>query len=160
MKLTFDVPDEYADGIRQVMNEVLAGLKEPEFPQKGDLYWYIGSNGSICNNFYTGIGIDKRRLDFGNCFKTKEDTEFKLEQLKVLRELEQLADDDQPWNGRHDHYYIYYDTEDNGIKISCDSYYIITSYYFKSEKSALAAIDSIGKDRLMKYYFQVPEEKK
>lgn len=160
MKLTFDVPDEYAVGIRQVMNEVLAGLKEPEFPQVGDIYYYITSVGNILIGCYDDHKTDNAKLDLGNCFKTIEDAKFKVEQLKVLHELEQLADDDKPWDGITIHWYP--------VCSYCNTWRIETvnsqwfrgdRVHFKSKESCQAAIDKIGENRLKKYYFCIPEDK-
>ena len=157
MKLTFDVPDEYAVGIRQVMNEVLVGLKEPEFPQSGDDYYYIFSDGRIGDDCYTNSFSESERVKLGNCFKTKEEAEFKTEQLKVLHELEQLADDDQPWDGCHNiHWYItciIINQVPIEVIVRPGCQLILNPYYFKSKESAMAAIKKIGVNRLKKYYF-------
>ena len=161
MKLTFDVPDEYAVGIRQVINEVLAGLKEPEFPQNGDDYYYIFSDGRIGDDCYANCFSDRERVKLGNCFKTREEAEFKYEQLKVMHELEELADDDQPWKKSVHHYTIYYSYNINNLIIGWweSDQHLPNTYYFKSIESAKAAIDKIGEDRLKKYYFCIPEDK-
>ena len=160
MKLTFDVPDEYAVGIRQVVNEVLAGLKEPEFPQSGDDYYYIFSDGRIGDDCYADCFSDRERVKLGNCFKTRQDAEFKLEQLKVLHELEQLSDDDKQWDGAA-HWYPACSYHNSWrIEVVNSQWYRGDRVHFKSKESCQAAIDKIGINRLMKYYFKIPEEKK
>ena len=160
MKLTFDIPDKYADSIRQVMDEVIEGLKEAEWPQNGDVICYLDSGGNIIRTvFDREYRHHNELLNFGNYFKNREEAEFKREQLKVLHELEELADDDQEWNGNNHHFTIDYLHRENKLSIS---YWITDQYcqfYFKSEESALAAINEIGADRLKKYYFCIPEDK-
>lgn len=132
--------------------------KTKYWPQEGDEIFYIDIDGEVCRDlcyhetdFYKGIKT------FGNMFKTEEQAEFKLEQLKVLHELEELTDDDQPKDGIHIHYTLMYNVKRN--QIFPTHYYEFTSspVSFKSEESALAAIDKIGADRLKKYYFGIGE---
>lgn len=162
MKLTFDIPDKYADSIRQVMDEVIEGLREAEWPQDGDTIYYLDGGGNIiCTVFNREYRYHNEFLNFGNCFKTREEAEFKREQLKVLRELEELADDDQEWANLIRHYLIYYShgLDDIAIEYWTGDQYAPNTYYFKSIESAKVAISKIGKERLKKYYFCIPEDK-
>lgn len=159
MKLTFDVPDDIVLGLKRVVEETIAELTK--WPQRGDEYYYIRGNGEILRVYYKDDLFDKERLEFGNMFKTKEEAEFKREQLKVLHELEELADDDQPWENLVRHYIIYfsYGMSDIAIEWWVGDQYAPNIYYFKSIESAKAAISKIGKERLRKYYFCIPEDK-
>lgn len=159
MKLTFDVPDDIALGLKKVIDETIAELTK--WPQRGDGYYYIRGNGEILRTHYNDVIFDKERLEFGNMFKTKEEAEFKREQLKVMHELEELVDDDQPWNNSDEHYAIYYSHFFGCITVEewRANQYVPNTYYFKSCESAQAAISKIGEERLKKYYFCVPEDK-
>lgn len=134
--------------------------EEKKWPQEGDRYYCIESAGNIEDYFYEGSPIDDEICRIGNIFRTEEEAEFKLEQLKVLHELEELADDDQPWDKNNSHYNIAYEYEDNNIRIESWKHYQTSpiKYYFKSHESAQAAIDKIGEDRLIKYYFGIKED--
>lgn len=159
MKLTFDVPDDIALGLKRVVEETIAELTK--WPQRGDDYYYIRGNGEILRAYYNDALFDKERLEFGNMFKTKEEAEFKREQLKVLHELEELADDDQPWDNLKEHYAIYYSHLFDCIstEVWLVDQQVSNTYYFKSIESARAAISKIGEERLKKYYFCIPEDK-
>jgi hypothetical protein len=163
MKLEFDVPDKYGtefkDYMQAIFNQVLETLEQSEWPQRGDEYYYIDADGVVEPESWDDSFDDRSVLKFGNCFRTKKEAEFKAEQLKVLHELEELADDDQEWDGDHRHFVIKYKHDVNKLSIE----YWITDqhcqFYFKSMQSAQAAINKIGEERLKKYYFCVPENK-
>lgn len=162
MKLTFDVPEELAEKIAEDIKVAIEEHKKDQmWPQKGDHYYYVSSNGFTYQDTYDDDynAYDKGRLSLGNYFKTEEEAEFKIEQLKVLHELEQLADDDQLWNNSNLHYtFCYKHSIDKIIAEHWSSFQcLLNTYYFKSFESAQAAIDKIGKDRLKKYYFCIPE---
>lgn len=156
MKLEFDVPKGYEALFKEVVNEMIK--KITTWPQIGDKYYYI-SDWDIEEEQFDDDGYDSRLQSIGNMFKTKEEAEFKREQLKVLHELEELADDDQEWDGNHHHFTIKYLHHVNTFIID----YRITDqycqFYFKSYESTQAAINKIGEERLKKYYFCVPENK-
>lgn len=156
MKLEFDVPKGYEALFKEVVNEMIK--KITTWPKIGDKYYYI-SDWDIEEEQFDDDGYDSRLQSIGNMFKTKEEAEFKREQLKVLHELAELADDDQEWDGNNRHYIFKYLHHVNKFNIE---YWITDQYcqfYFKSRESALAAINKIGEDRLKKYYFCVPENK-
>lgn len=160
MKLTFDVPEEMAAKIAKDIKVALEEHKKKQtWPQEGDEYYYFRSDGDIDCDRYDDAPVDKDRFRLSNMFKTQEEAEFKREQLKVLHELEQLADDDQLWDDANKHFVIAYD---NSLSCLYVEYWrkaqtLPRTYYFKSIQSAEAAINKIGADRLKKYYFCISE---
>ena len=166
MKIEFYVPDKYGDAMQDCMqniiDQVLEALKEEsKWPQHGDVMCYIQGDGSINTITYNENDIyDNGLIEFGNCFKTEEEAYFKREQLKVLRELEELADDDQIDAYKNYHYMLIYDFDKSAVKINnifCAGF-MYGTHYFKSKESAQLAIDRIGEERLKKYYFCISEE--
>lgn len=132
--------------------------KTKYWPQEGDEIFYIDIDGEVCGDlYYHETDFCKGLNEFGNMFKTAEQAEFKLEQLKVLHELEELADDDRSWDGYCIHYVLTCNTEKGGIFPNSCFQYKSSPVSFKSAESALAAIDKIGADRLKKYYFGIGE---
>lgn len=157
MKLEFDVPKEYEALFKEVVNEMIK--KVTTWPQEGDYYYYIISDGNILFGTYGDNPLDEDRRELGNMFKTIEEAKFKAEQLKVLHELEQLANDDRPWVNKYfAHYFLSYDYDYQKVVVICNISLKNSSLYFKDEDSAKAAIDKIGEERLKKYYFCIPEE--
>lgn len=160
MKLTFDVPVEMAGKIAENIKAVLNKYKKKQVcPQKGDKYWYIRFNNTIDHTVWDNMTEEFQMLEIGNVFRTQEEAEFKTEQLKVLHELEELADDDRQWCNRYyKHYYLEYNYDTNDVELNYDYSLKHNMIYFKSEESAQKAIDEIGKDLLKKYYFCISEK--
>ena len=162
MKLTFDVPEEMAEKIVEDIKATLDEYKKKQvWPQKGDKYWYIRYDNTIDCTIWDNMIEEFQMLEIGNAFRTQEEAEFKTKQLKVLHELEELADDDQINAYKNYHYMLIYDFDKSAVKINgivCAGF-MYGTHYFKTQESAQAAIDKIGEDRLKKYYFCIPEEK-
>lgn len=83
--------------------------EETSFPQSGDTYFFICSNGKIdCVNYNNANDFCKNRLSLGNCFKTLEEAAFEVGRLKVLHEMKQFAEPkDYKWDGQNSHCYIF-----------------------------------------------------
>jgi hypothetical protein len=163
MKLTFDVPEGLAEKISEEIKAALDEYKKKQvWPQMGDKYCYIEGGMVYEGEEYDEDAYDDRMQAIGNMFKTKEEANFKLEQLKVLHELEQLADDDQPWDGKNLHYKILYTRNSESPFFSIEYWridqHVPSQFYFKSYESAQVALNEIGENRLKKYYFCIPEE--
>ena len=60
-------------------------------PEKDGHYYYYNDTGHIYESCYDGDSTDKNRLEFGNCFKTKEEAEHMVEKLRVIKELRDFA---------------------------------------------------------------------
>lgn len=163
MKLTFDVPEEMAEKIGEEIKAALDAYKKKQiWPRNNDTYYFVSGCGEIDGTSFTATAFDKGCLSYGNMFKTKEEAWFRREQLKVMHELEQLADDDQPFDkdGNYSHVCIQYDWRYNKCRPMPNFRYATYSpFHFKSVESCEAAIDKIGEDRLKKYYFCIPEKK-
>lgn len=128
-------------------------------PELHDEYYCIDSTGAICVVSWEDWETDKIRYALCNCFKTTEEAEFAVEQLKVSAELKEYADDIE-WNGKNKHWCIESDANDRHIYVDTYNYIIKVPFniYFSSQKQAEKAIDAIGEERLKKYYFCVVEE--
>lgn len=65
------------------------GLWKPRYNEK---YYYIDTyQVKASKTFNINIDVDKSKLSIGNCFKTKEETEAKLEALQVHQQLKEIA---------------------------------------------------------------------
>ncbi len=150
------IKEEYDKKIAKLQEEPKTGRWKPEFHDK---YYYIDSVGVVCIAYWENYESDKTRYALGNVFKTQKEATFAIEQLKVLAELKEYADDDMEWNNYNLHWDIEYNANEKRIKV--DYYYatknIPFNIYFSTEEQAQKAIDAIGEDRLKKYYFCVEE---
>lgn len=129
---------------------------KPELHEKN---YCIDSTGTVCVVYWEDWEVDKRRYALGNVFKTQEEAEFAVEQLKVLAELKEYADDNKEWNNRNNHWSIQYTAQNGHIEVDFYSNTLSVPFnlYFSSPEQAQKAIDAIGEERLKKYYFCVEE---
>ena len=155
-----------------VLCELLLGsLKIEKISQKpktvwdlkdGDEYYYI----DICGNFdITTFGVgsywaDKKMIEIGNVFLTREEAEFEVERRKCESILLKYGTRDMISLGDKytKKYYIQYDYDVNKIIIFKHySLGIQGSINFKTEELAQKAIQECGEERLKKYVFNVKE---
>lgn len=131
-------------------------------PNYGRKYFYINDCGAIINSKWYDDVIDTYRYEIGNCFKTKEETEFALEKLKVEAELRRFAEENNEceidWTDRKQNKWLIcynYDLKniDTGYDDTLRTHYI----YFSSKEIAKQAIDYIGEERLKKYYLGIED---
>lgn len=131
-------------------------------PSLGDLYYYINSNGDIKFSYYNTRSIDKRCI--GNFFKTDEEADHMVEKLKVIRELQKFANENNEekidWkNFNQCKYKIFYDAEDGDLYFDYKTYVKSEPFniYFTSLEIAKEAIKTVGEDRIKKYYFDIED---
>lgn len=142
-------------------------VEEPKWkPREGELYFYVNSNGEIEYRYYKNRNInDKRRIcNIGNYFKTDEEAEHMVEKLKVIRELQDFAlehnDEEIDWNDvNQEKLYLGMNPKIKSIDIfhTCSWIYLPFNIYFTSEEIAEKAIETIGEDRIKKYYFDIED---
>ena len=135
-------------------------------PEKDGHYYYYNDTGHIYESCYDGDSTDKNRLEFGNCFKTKEEAEHMVEKLKVINELKKFALENNEaeidWNNLSQRkYVIIYDPEDQNVDVYCywRTQYIPFNIHFTSEKIAQKAIEFVGEEKIKRYYFDIDEKK-
>lgn len=143
-------------------------VEEPKIkdwePKKGDKYYYIYHTGFIFYYGYNEDNMDKAIISMGNYFKTEEEAQHMVEKLKVIRELQKFAHENNEkeidWkNFNQCKYKIFYDAEDEEIYVDYSIYCKSEPFniYFTSHEIAKRAIKTIGEDRIKKYYFNVKE---
>ena len=140
----------------QLLKLVEKGQKpvEREWPQEGDDYYFLTSDDCIEEESWYGDEFDCFRYDIGNCFRTEEEAEWYREHLKVCAELRRMADGKVEYGAWCD--LSYYFCEDH-ILVCTQSDGIGNPYIFASTQSARRAIDTIGEERLKKYWFRVED---
>ena len=133
-------------------------------PQNGDKYYSIADYGCIfrCIKVDANDCIDESRYAIGNCFKTREEAEFALERQKVIVELERFAKENNTIDNPH--WSLWYNMVSDEIcarpfggAITINNYGAAIIPSFTSEELALEAAETIGKERLKKYYFGIKE---
>lgn len=134
-------------------------------PKEGETYYVVDYDGIVLNMVYEADDIDYKAINTGNCFKTKEEADHMVEKLKVINELKNFAlennEEEIDWNNLSQRkYVIIYDPEDQNVDVYCywRTQYIPFNIHFTSEKIAQKAIETIGVDRIKKYYFDIDEK--
>lgn len=132
-------------------------------PKKIDQYYYINDFTDVCTDTWQEAGADYKRFKIGNVYKTREEVCFALERAKVKAELKRYALEHnetlrEKWDreGTYQHYSIVFDNEKK--KIATTNAYFLqeeSTTYFTSREIAYNAIKSVGKDRILKYLFDV-----
>ena len=121
----------------------------------GEKYYTIFANGDIFTYNFFNSDIDKEFINFGNYFKTKEEAERKRFEIRLHRQLELFAlennDTEIDWNNSSEKHIISY-SRDGGIFI--DKVYSLKDFgqiYFTSKEVAEKAIETF-KDDLIRYF--------
>lgn len=145
--------------------EVVEEKKNWWKPELDEKYYIICSDGSIDYNNYDFDAADRRIMNIGNCFQTEKQAEFMVEKLKVIHELEKFAfennDEEIDWSDvNQEKLYLGMNFKNKSIDIfhTCSWIYIPFNVFFTSEEIAEKAIETIGEDRIKKYYFGVEDE--
>lgn len=133
-------------------------------PKKGDKYFLISSRLEVVKFNNQEDSIDKKVINSGNCFKTKEEAQHMIEKLKVIKELQDFAienrDEEIDWNDvNQEKLYLGMNPKIKSIDIfhTCSWIYLPFNIYFTSEEIAEKAIETIGEDRIKKYYFDIED---
>lgn len=130
-------------------------------PEYDEEYYCIDVDGECYLDSWNDSDIDNNSYTIGNCFKTKEEAEFAVEKQKVTTELKRFAqkhNDKINWHDNSDwKYYIVYDYRDKKLTICSIIKIKGVDICFTSRELAQEAIETIGADRLKKYYFEVED---
>ena len=133
-------------------------------PNIGENYFFITSSLEVNKFTNEGDMVDESIISSYNCFKTEEEAQHMIEKLKVIKELQNFAlenrDEEISWNEDSRYkFYIYFDYKWKTIRITWTtvSHGSPFNIYFASEKAIHDVIDSIGEERIKKYYFDVKD---
>lgn len=128
-------------------------------PECDKNYWII--NGfRVVNSSWDNDNVDYRRYEIGNCFKTEKEAKFALEKLKVEAELRRFAEENNEceidWTDEdQEKWCMHYSYGDGDVYFTNAYCHKRNDIYFSSKKIGAQAVNSIGKERLKKYYFEV-----
>ena len=129
--------------------------EEQEFPQDGDVYWYINPLGFAFHDEWSGFITERHKIEIGNVFKTKEQADFAVEKLKVEAELQKFG---RPFEYGKFNYCLLFDIDGNNFRTDVTSYCPSQgAIYFESEEKAQEAVSAVGKERIKKYIFGVED---
>ena len=125
-------------------------VKKPEI---GTRYYYLDSVGDIVNAVWDDTEYDNTRWDLGNVFLTEKEIVFAIEKRKVEVELERYAKEHNAPTLEASYFILYdeYNEElDYDMWADCRPQ---GAGVFASKQLVFDAIESIGRDRIIKYIF-------
>ena len=126
-------------------------------PNKLSLEYYsISADGKVDRYEFCNDSIDKELINFGNCFKTKEIAERKAFEIRLHRQLELFALENNDteinwWDNSSKKYKINYS---KNIGMSIDKVYSLKDFgqvYFTSKEIAEKALETFEND-LLRYF--------
>lgn len=143
--------------------ELMKSLKEPVKPgrwkpKNGETYYFIRPYGAIGSFRYSEDSSDSDWLSIGNCFQTMQDAERAVEYLKIRAELLDAGGIERTgWDNHSDYCYTIRclgGRVANTLGIPCTANVMA----FKSKYDADNAINKVGEERLLKYWFRIENE--
>ena len=150
----------------EINEEQVKEIEKPKYKrwraEKYKTYCSTNSDGTTC--MYTDFGdvFDNFLYSIGNYFKTKEEAEFRRQQLLYLQQYKDFIGKDLPttvdWKSNSSKYFAYYDFYEKKIK-TAEHHWNKTSndIYSKSETKIKDFIIKIGNDNFKKYILEVDD---
>ena len=127
---------------------------EPWKPKDGQYYWYLDDDVYSISTRWNDYSQHENRYAIGNTFQTQEEAEFRKEQLKVEAELRRFA---RPFKIGGKNYTLQSWRNGDIVDITFFELSQCGNMYFPSREIAQKAIDTVGEDRIKKYYFGINE---
>ena len=127
-------------------------------PEWGEVYFFITNDGYVSYKSWNNDGTDNDRYAIGNIFPTKEAAKFERERLKVIAEMQEFAYEPDWENLNTIKYRIDYSYAYEQLRIDYYTSLNLSNICFKTGEQAQACIDSVGKERIKKYYFRIKED--
>lgn len=123
-------------------------------PEINENYYVVSGNGTIKKAKWIPCGLDVFMFDIGNVFKTKEEAEFEAERLNVYRKLRQFALKSGRYEGNFSIVYDYV-TKEIDYWENETAFQRFGELIFKTEEDARRAVETVGVDKVLKYYLEV-----
>lgn len=140
---------------RKMREDLLKEFTQWE-PLLNGKYYYAKSTGEVSRAKYELIGKGFSHYDVANMFETYEEAINDVEETIVRRELKRYAIKDlSSLEAGKPVYTINYDLNLDQIEVFRAKRQYVQGFLFKSNEVAELAIETIGEDRLKKYYFNV-----
>ncbi|WP_300077930.1 hypothetical protein [uncultured Thomasclavelia sp.] len=147
-----------------VLEKAIKEFKENSKPKTiydlrdGDKYWVVGYDGAINGCTFFDSYSDKKIIEIGSAFLTEEEAKYEIKCREVYTQLKKYSYDFsyEEWkNGNILKYFLNYIADQNYIKINSCYHLNCSALYFKTKENAQLAIDEVGKENIIKYYFKI-----
>lgn len=145
--------------------EVVLEKKKYWKPKKDEKYYFISTlTSNVSEDKSIEDEFDESRINLGNCFRTEEEAVHMIKKLNIIHELQKFAYENNEreidWNDRmQKKHFIYYNHNNDEVDVTWRglNQFLPFNIYFTSIEIAKKAIETIGEDRIKKYYFDVEE---
>lgn len=128
-----------------------------QMPENGDIYYFLGTTGTVHGDKWTNDSCDRQRFNSYNCFKTEEEAQKEIDRRLTKAKLNEIANRLNggqiiQWNSAIQRkYYLNLDT---GVSLNL-SFSLIDKIegvtYCLSQDFLEVATDEIGEECLVKY---------
>lgn len=128
-----------------------------------EIFFFLGPSGDVREKeFISGNTFDENKFLLGNAFPTREAAEFEVERRKVIHEIKEfIAENDDKeidWTDKYTKKYsLYYDAEYDLVSHGTAEEVMATPKELCSSSMKIIddMIETIGKERIKKYYFGI-----
>lgn len=151
----------------EITEEQVKEIEKPKYKrwraEKGGKYYFLDSSCSVVYMVDYYIEFDRKRYEVGNYFKTKEEAEFRRQQLLYLQQYKDYLGEDlvteddwkKPSLGKHA---TCIDNYCNGLTLTTNNYLKIQGVIYSNSKEKIEKfIKEIGEDNFKKYILEVEE---
>ena len=134
-------------------------------PRTGESFFAIRATTSCITSFrWDNSPFYENMYSIGNCFQTEKEAKHMAGKLKVIKELQDFALENNTekidWkNNKQLKFFINFDRYSNrvGYSYTDDCKTLPLNIYFTSRELALKAIEKVGEERIKKYYFDIDD---
>lgn len=130
-------------------------------PNVDERYWYLRDIGDVFITENNETGVDDFRISIGNCFKTEKQAREAFIRMQMQTKWKQLSleagEADNSWDGKHKHYYAYWDCRGKKLRYDYNDIWIQERIYFPSAESIYTAITELGEENVKRYILGVME---
>lgn len=119
--------------------------------EDGEEYYRLYSDGDVTKLSFDSY-YDEKSRKAGNAFLTEEEAKFEAERREIEAIMRKYS---RPFKSGEFNCMVKYDTDNNMVSTSVARFHNLGVPVFESNEVAAKAIDEIGEDRLIKYWFGV-----
>lgn len=152
----YEIEDEIKDKIIELLE---ANVHKTVWNLKiGDIYYFIDLEGNVIESTWENDEIDWNRRNQGNVYLTKQEAVFEKTRREVYTQIKRFSYEfsDVEWKETDlPKYTPVYDCDDDKIINDFVYVYKCGHLYFKSEEAIKKAIEHVGEENFVKYYFKI-----
>ena len=131
-------------------------------PEEYKTFWYVGGDYNVRDEIANYDNFASRCLEFGNCYKTKQEAEKMANYLKytnLLRKYVEEHSEPLVWeNDNQKRYFMYYNYTPKRVDIDYDNCVRIQgTIYASSEEVLKDAISFLGEENIKRHIFGIEE---